>query len=255
MEEIEITQITRDGRQSARDVVAREVPFTLNANGEELVTLLSSPGDLKELSIGFLFSSGLIRSIDDVESVAVDEQKWRADVALKNNDLLSSLAFKRMYTSGCGRGTIFYNALDAMNRGKCDSTLRVPHERVLELMSEFNSFSTRFKETGCVHSAALSDGEKILFCRDDIGRHNAVDKIIGAMMIDRLDAQNKILLSSGRLSSEIVFKVHHAGLPIIVSRSAPTNQGVRHAREMNLTLVGFVRGRRMNLYSAEERIV
>jgi FdhD protein len=255
MEEIEITRIEGEDSVVKQDVVAREVPFTINLNGSEFVILLSSPSDLKELSTGFLFSSGLLRSAEEIENITVDEEKWLAEVTLKNKELSSELVFKRMYTSGCGGGTLFYHALDLLHRRKNTSSFTIERNRIFDLMSEFNRTSIVFKKTGGVHYAALSDGVKIIGMKEDIGRHNAVDKIIGWTILQGISFENKMFLTSGRLSSEIILKVQKTGAPVILSRSAPTNQGVRLAREMNLTLIGFIRGKKMNIYSAGERVV
>jgi FdhD protein len=255
MEELEITKVNRGKITTEKDLVAREIPLTINLNGSEFVILLASPMDLKELCAGFLFSNGLIKAAADIESITLDEQNWLAGLVLKDKEKTADLVFKRMYTSGCGRGTQFYNALDVLHRRKNTSSLKVEISRISELMAEFNKCSSAFKKTGGVHSAALSDGEKIVVAREDIGRHNAVDKIIGYSLFEGINFYDKIFLTSGRVSSEIILKVKKTGSPVIVSRSAPTNQGVRLAREMNLTLIGFARGSQMNIYSARERVV
>ena len=123
------------------------------------------------------------------------------------------------------------------------------------MMHDFQGSSPEFQDTGGVHSAALADGSRILHVREDIGRHNAVDKLIGAAIIKGMSLQDKIVLSSGRISSDIVLKIRKTAISTIVSRSAPTNQAVNHARAADITLVGFARGKRMNVYSGERRIV
>jgi FdhD protein len=254
MEELDIIRIDDDGRHARRDPVSSEVPFTINVNGRELATLLASPGGLRELAVGFVFSAGLIREAADLAEVTVDERRWRAEVTLTNAEAPVELAGRRLYTSGCGRGTLFYRALDLSARRPNPSALRLGAGEVLALMHEFVSSSEEFRRTGGVHSAALAEPGTILACREDIGRHNAVDKIIGRMVLEPVAGEGRLILVSGRLSSEIVLKAARVGVPVLVSRSAPTNQGVRLAREANLTLVGFARGRRMNVYSAPERI-
>ena len=125
MEEVQIMKIHNDRRVIESDLVAREVPFTINLNGSELVTLLTSPSDLRELAAGFLFSSGLVKRREEIESITIDEEKWLAEVSCESNKESSELLFKRMYTSGCGRGTLFYNAIDLLHRHRNDSHLTI----------------------------------------------------------------------------------------------------------------------------------
>ncbi len=254
MEEFDITRIEGGRAKKTTDVVSREVPFTLNLNGEELLVLLASPADLEDLVAGFLFSSGLIRSGKDIERITIDEERWLADVHLTDRELSPDLVFRRMYTSGCGRGTLFYSAVDMLHRRKNESPFTIAATEVLRLMSEFNERSEVFRRTGGVHYAALSDGNTLLLTAGDIGRHNAVDKVIGKALGEELDFSRTMFLTSGRISSEIILKIQKTGSPVLVSRSAPTDQGVRLARELGITLVGFARGLRMNVYSNEERI-
>jgi len=142
-----------------------------------------------------------------------------------------------------------------MHRSKIIFEFKINSAAVGKLMLAFQKRSEVYLKTGGVHSAALADESGILAFREDIGRHNAVDKVIGYALSQNKTFEDKILITSGRISSEVVFKVKKCGMPIIISRAAVTNQAVRLAREMNLTLVGFPRGSGMNVYSAEERII
>lgn len=254
MESFTITKIRDNVREKAEDLIAQEVPFTLNLAEKEFVTLLCSPFNLEDLVRGFLFTSGIIRNISDIKSLSIDNQQWSSYVDVVNAEA-GNLVFKRLYTSGCGRGTLFYNALDIMHRSKIISKFKINCAVISKLMLDFQKRSTVYLKTGGVHSAALADEDGVLVFREDIGRHNAIDKVIGHALLQNKAFEGTILITSGRISSEVVFKVKKCGIPIIISRSAPTNQAVRLAREMNLTLAGFARSSRMNVYSAEERIV
>lgn len=253
METFTITKIRQDARETIEDIVTPEVPFTLNVNGEELVTLLCSPFDLEDLTRGFLFTSGLIKEAGGVKKIALDKQRWVGYVDMPVT-IGKDLTFKRLYTSGCGKGTLFYNALDIMHRSKIVSKFNIKGNDLLALMAKFQKRSESYFKTGGVHSAALADKENILVFREDIGRHNAIDKVVGQALLKNKSFENMILMTSGRISSEVLLKVRKCLIPIVISRSAPTNQAVRHARQMNITLIGFARGNRMNIYSAEERI-
>lgn len=252
--EVDVLRINRDRKENLRDLVTDEVPLTIELEGKELVTLLCSPDNLRGLSLGFLYSSGLIRSVNDIENIVIDNQNLICRIELKNKDLPSELVFKRLYTSGCGKGVFFYNALDLMHRKVKRGDFKINAGKITELMKTFQKSSLTFRKTGGVHSAALSNGEDIIVFKEDIGRHNALDKVIGEALMKDLDMKDLIVLTSGRITSEIVFKVQKMGSPFLISRSAPTDQAIKVAREGNLTLVGFARGPRMNIYTAKDRV-
>ena len=252
---IDIVKIDTKKKELCKDSVAEEVFLTIHLDGREFVTLLCSPGNLKELSAGFLYSSGLIHSPDDIENIVIDTKNMTSHVTLKEKGLSEDVIFKRIYTSGCGRGMLFYNVLDLAHSKKVAGAMTLQSQKITELMKSFDKKSAVFKKTGGVHSAALSDGERIVSFNEDIGRHNAIDKIIGEALYNNLNMADLIVLTSGRISSEVMFKVQKMGSAVIVSRSAPTDLAVKLAKQWNVTLVGFARGKRMNVYSAPERIV
>ena len=254
MSEIKITKLRGAAREEAADKVADEIPFTIILDDKELATLLASPTELQDLARGFLFTSGLIAGADDVKDITVSDANRTANVRL-HNKVDTDLAFKRLYTPGCGSGTLFYTTADLLHKKKIASDLTIDRAELLTLMKAFSLKSDTFRETGGVHSAALCRDGAIALFREDIGRHNAVDKIIGASIEQKLDSANALILTSGRLSSEIVLKIQKFGAPVLASRGAATDQAVRHAKEMNLTLVGFARGDRCNIYSGEKRIL
>lgn len=255
MENIEITRVIDNKSEIVSDYIAEEIPLTIYYNDEELVTLLCSPFDLKELAVGFLYSSGLINSMEDITTISEDKQKWVVFVRTKNKTDIKDFILKRVFTSGCGKGTLFYNAMDLIKRKKIKNDLKISTENIFKLMSEFNKNGEDFKKTGCTHSSALSDGDNFIIFKEDIGRHNSVDKVIGDCIIRNIDIKNLVLFTSGRISSDIVFKIQKAEIPIIISRSAPTDQTVKLCREFNITLICFMRGKRMNIYCNKERIV
>ena len=251
----DIIRIDKGTRKEIKDLVTDEIPLTIYLNGEELLTLLCSPENLEELSAGFLYSSGLIKSIKEIKEITLDMQRYISYVELHKKNIESRLAFKRMYTSGCGRGVIFYNALDTIHKKKITNNSKISSEKIIRLMTNFGKKSVAFRETGGVHSAALSDGEKILVFKEDIGRHNALDKVIGEALLKGLNPECLIVLISGRISSEILSKAERIRATFLISRSAPTDQAIKLAKKLDLTLVGFVRGNRMNIYSGEKRVV
>ena len=237
----------------AEDLVVRESALTIFLNETELVTLLCSPSDWRYLAAGFLFSEGLLQSRDDIQNIVVDEAHGvvRVNVAAAPE---AQAVFKRFISSGCGRGAGFYAGQDVAARSKVDSALNITPSQVYGLMSLFQHRSDVFRATGGVHSAGLATGDEIVLFAEDIGRHNAVDKVFGQCLLEGVATQDRILLTSGRVSSEIVLKVARRSVPCLISRSAPTDLGVRMANELGITLIGFVRGHRMNVYSHPERL-
>lgn len=255
VEQIEIVRV-RHGRVTREpDQVVREAPVTILLNGEEFVTLLCTPEKLSYLAVGFLRSEGLLEKASDILSIRVEEEKGYVYVdTVKRSNLAEKLYGKRTITSGCGKGTIFFNVLDSLRSRPVKSEVRFTANQVLQLMDQLKERSVLFKNTGGIHSAALCSAERILFFSEDIGRHNALDKIIGKCILEEVEVEDKLCLSTGRLSSEVILKAVKAQIPVLISRSAPTSLGVQLARELGVTLIGFARGRRLNIYSHNWRV-
>lgn len=254
-EGIEVIRVKEGEYEAFDDKMAVEYPVTIFFNDQELVTLLSTPNFLEELAIGFLNSEGMIRAYDDIDSIELDADKGLIYVKTKKKQVLSEKLFaKRTITSGCGKGTIFYNVLDSMRSQKVEWPLDITSDQVINLMIALQQNSTMYKETGGNHASALCNPEGLVVYHEDIGRHNAVDKIVGHCIKNNIDLEDKVLVTSGRVSSEILLKVAKLGIPMIVSKSAPTTLSVRLARELGISLVGFVRGKRFNIYANGWRI-
>ncbi|WP_313339072.1 formate dehydrogenase accessory sulfurtransferase FdhD [Sedimentibacter sp.] len=247
----EIIKIQGDISNRFEDEVIIEYPFTIFIDDEEIITLLCTPKSLEELAIGFLYSEGYINSLDAVEKVFLNEEKGRAYVYLKYRKMLNeNLSGKRAITSGCGKGTVFYNVLDSIKCKKIEKKINIRKETVTKLSKLFNQKSELFLNTGGVHSCGLCDDEKILYFEEDIGRHNALDKILGVSLIEGIDLSDKIVITSGRISSEMLIKTAKRGIPAIISRSAPTSLAIDMARELNILLIGFARGEKINVYTS-----
>lgn len=247
---IEILKIKGEDITKKKDILIREYPFTIFVNEKEIVTLLCTPKSLKNLAIGFLFSEGFIEDTSNILNIRLDEEKGLIYVDINNSNILQEkLRGKRTITSGCGKGTIFYNVIDSFKSRKIKTPLDIKINEIKELMKEFNHKSELFLQTGGVHSVALCNKNNILFFEEDIGRHNALDKIIGHSILENINLKDKIILTSGRISSEILIKVAKSNISTIISRSAPTSLAVEIANELNMTLMGFARGERMNVYS------
>ncbi len=255
IEKIPIVRLTEESRSNIEDIVAREFPLTIILNNKELVTLLCSPKDLNYLAIGFLFSEGLLEGKDEIKKIMVDDQ--RGVVRVETNEdkpMTNELIFKRLITSGCGRGASFYSATDAQKQAKVESRIEISPGEVLSLVRDFQNRSQVYRTTGGVHSAALCDTRNILVFNEDIGRHNAIDKIFGECVLKDMPTDERLVVTSGRISSEILLKVAKRRIPIIVSKSAPTDMGVKLANDLGITLLGFARGKRLNAYTNVWRI-
>jgi len=238
------------------DEVAAEIGFTLNVNDKQVVTLLCSPAELDAMAVGFLLSEGILQDRESLLAVQVDEKDFTVAVTLANlPDDIDATFHKKTITSGCGRGITFSDAASLKNLPSNKTSIRISLEEIYNLMREFRSISELFLKTGGVHSAALADRKRIHLFAEDIGRHNAVDKLIGKAFLAGFSVEDKILLSSGRISGEIMTKVIRNRIPIMISRTAPTCMSITYAEDHGVTLVGFARGNRMNIYTHPQRIV
>lgn len=254
-EKFPILRVTEEKVAQIEDIVAKEFPLTIVLNNQELVTLLCSPTKLDYLAIGFLSSEGLIRNKGEIKKILLDEQRGVVRVEVEEErEFAKELVFKRLITSGCGRGTTFYSAADATSLAKVESETQISVPEVLKLIKDFHYQSQVYRATGGVHSAALCDTKEILVFSEDIGRHNALDKIFGESILRDISTEAGIIITSGRISSEILLKAAKRNIPIIISKSAPTDLAVRLAGDLGITLVGFVRGKRMNVYTNSWRV-
>lgn len=253
--DVPILKVSGSSVQGEMDEVAAELPISLVLNGEPLVTLLCTPAELKELATGFLLSEGILQDRASLKKIEVIDQENAVHIELGNLPADWHRMFEtRTLSSGCGSGITFTHF-------RTEADQRIPYRGpmmtlgdVKGLLRAFRDISALYKETGGVHSAALSDGREILFFSEDIGRHNAVDKLIGRAFLNSIPLKDKILITSGRVTSEIVTKAGRNRFPVLISRAAPSCMAIDYAEDVGITLVGFARGNRMNLYTWPKRI-
>ena len=249
-----VLRFTKDGAIRTRKSVATESAVTIILNNQELVTLLCSPRNLDHLAVGFLYTEGILKTKIEIEKILLDERRGVVRLETKEDiDVSREVLFKRIITTGCGRGASFYSSSDAASK-RIDSEMRISAHEVFTLVNKFQRSSKIYAATHGVHSAGLCDTSSILIFAEDIGRHNAIDKIFGECILKNLPITERIVITSGRISSEILHKVVKMGIPILISISVPTNLGVRLADELGITLIGFARGKRMNVYTHDWRI-
>ena len=255
---------------SAADAVVTETRIELDVNdGQARIALLCLPADLEALAVGFLTGEGVLRRPEDLGSVEVEPEAGK--ILIRGDfdaDALENLNVRWTWGSGCGGGgtsrDLDQPAYAALGPGPI-----VPSGRLVALAAEFGRraagdagdtgppsqpASGLWRRTGGVHACALADGKELLLLAEDVGRHNAFDKVVGMAVLGGIDPGGKIAITTGRLSAEIVSKAVACRVPILASRSAVTSLAIQLARRFGLTLVGFLRGRRLNVYAGFERI-
>jgi FdhD protein len=253
MRTLEIVRIEGEARGKVQELLTEEITLKLYSGERRVATMLCSPADLEDLVRGFLFSLGVIERADQLRKLVVNRATWSAFLELDEQVGGDLPVLSGVVGSGCG--SLPPPELRASPPPISGEGLSVPASRVGALMAELARRSEVHQRTGGVHGAALADEQGIRIFREDIGRHNAVDKVIGRGLEEGVDFGSSLLLSSGRITSEILYKAVLCRVPVLVSRAAPTDRSVELARSFNLTLAGFARGRRMNLYAAPQRIV
>jgi len=260
MREVEITKIDLPNKTSKKtvDYVAEETPLHLFVGSTFWASILCTPKNLKEMAIGHLLSEGVIRSVEEIESVSVKEPdgtcivKLKPEVNISDRVRLSRL-HQRLITSACGEGSLHqYTGKTPYVKSKLEVSAQV----LFDCVNELNFKAEVFRKTGGVHVAAIyqADGSLVALA-EDVGRHNAVDKVIGMAALMKVEFGGCFLALSGRMSGDVAFKAAKTGLPIVASIAAALSSGISLAEQANLTLAGFVRGKRMNIYTYPERIL
>jgi len=244
--------------QKKKDYVAEEKPLDILVDKKHYGTIFCSPSNLKELALGHLLSEGILKSVEEIEELRLSLSKATCKVILKTNvDIEKRLTFSklssRVIRSACGETSPYQLSF---RHPKIRSNLTVQAKTIFDCVNRLNSNAMIFRRTGGVHVAAIYDKEgKEKTLTEDVGRHNAVDKVIGAGVLKQIDFDRCFLALSGRLTSDIVLKAAMMHLPIVASLAAAIDSGVAVANEAHLTLVGFVRGNRLNIYTFPERIL
>jgi FdhD protein len=221
--------------------------LTIYVNRQELVKILCTAAKLNCLVIGYLYAEGIISGIGDVASMRVCEDDSLADVMLSNPDY--KLPTLRTLATGCGGGGVFKT-----QGQRVDSGLVVTPTEVLSLMKELQEQMVLYKFSGGVHTSALSDTKNLLVVAEDIGRHNTLNKIQGECLLKGLSTRDRLLLITGRISSEMLLKAAKMQVPVVVSRHSPTGRAISLARDLGIALVGQARGRRLAVFSHPERL-
>lgn len=257
MQPIESLQITKLIDNERRDESAKlpvESLFTLYLNDTEILTFMASPQKIKELAAGFLRSAGVVKERGEIENIMVNEADGLIWVKMKApTEVIQRLLSRRFLTSGCGGGSLLEDPMSALTLDPVNSSLSVTAEQASALISLLLKEARLYQQSGGLHGAALCGTEKIFYLAEDIGRHNAVDKVLGAALLNGLSTTDKILAITGRISSEMLIKAARAGVPIVLSRTSPTGLAVKLAKVLNIAVAGYVRPDSINVYCHEER--
>lgn len=224
------------------DKIIAEYPFSLVLNGKYKKTFLCTPTQLEELVVGYLLTKGYINDIEDIIGVEINEKDKVAHVNIKEIKDVNN------------NEEIYLNELYSVKYESIKEESDIHVDTVYEVVKVNLNYSKLFKDTGGAHSVAIfENNEEIVMC-EDVARHNAMDKAIGHCVLNKIPLNNKVIVASGRISFEMISKVAKAKIPIVISKSAPTNLSVDLAEKLNITLIGFVRGERMNIYTHPHRV-
>lgn len=227
-----------------------EMLLSLYVNGQELATLMCSPVDRDALALGFLYNEGVIQSLDDVGLLRPNAIQTTIDVFLKHVDF--AVPRRMLITSGCGGGISFQNLAESF--APVESALVTTPQAILDRMRDLNTSARLYQQVRGVHTAILGDENRLMLTAEDIGRHNTIDKLAGKALLAAVDTRDLLLVSSGRISSEMLGKARHMGIPVVASRTAPTRIAVELAVAWNICLVGYVRQRGMRAYTHPQRL-
>lgn len=225
--------LNRGVKYQADVKIAVEEEFSLRLNGKPLVKMTLTPSFLEEWAVGYLFYKGLVNSKEDIEKVSVDG----------NNIVVSAASPGEVEERLEG------------SRDTVSADVSIAAQLVSKISTMLDGLSKTFKETGGTHIAVLFDNGKPVVYMEDVGRHNAVDKVVGSCVLHNVETKGKILAVSGRITGEMVFKCLRAKIPILISPSAPLSKGLQTARMAGITLVGFARKRTFNVYTHPYRVV
>ena len=264
---VNITRIKKQEKEYLQDIILIESPIDIFINSEPLVNIICLPKDLKELAFGFLFSVGIINSVDDVKDIKISELENNIYIELQNTvdfkiEDIDMNPVSRVVDTTCGISSPWRKLIksrldeaDVKEKLWSEDIIKIKSDIIFSAIKKMQINTPLYRETGGCHGAAIFDFKGNLFAvKEDIGRHNAIDKVIGEMLLKKHSFENVFLTSTGRLTSDSVLKAVRAKIPIVASFSAAIESGIKLAFAYGITLIGFARGARMNIYTHPERI-
>ena len=264
---VNITRIKKQEKEELQDTVLIETPVDIIINSEPIANIICLRKDLKELAFGFLFSIGIINSADDVKEIKISELDNNIIITLQNSVKLDFDDFNmnpvsRVVDTTCGIPSpwrkVIEKSLDNANKTeilKTKDSIRMNSKTIFSSIKKMQISTPIYRETGGCHGAAIFDFDgNLLSVKEDVGRHNAIDKVIGELLLKKHSFEKTFLTSTGRLTADSVLKAIKANIPIVASFSAAVESGIRLAFAYGITLIGFARGSRMNIYTHPERV-
>ena len=249
-----IDGVDATGQPVSLPVVA-ERALTIFLNGQEIVTAMSLGDHVKELAVGFLYNQNMLQPDDVITDVDIDLDINVVVVRTEKQTNYEDKLAKKTRTSGCAQGTVFGDIMDRFEQVKLNPDVRLGVKQLMTLSKIINTTPSLYLKAGAIHGCVLCNADRPLIYVEDIGRHNAVDKIAGHMFLKQISGHDKLFYTTGRLTSEMVIKTVLMNIPILISRSGFTEAGVALAREAGLTLIGRAKGSRFIALSGVERIV
>jgi FdhD protein len=229
-----------------------ETPVSLTVNGQVWTTFMCTPVHLEALMVGFLFNEGMIDRMDEVEDVRICEHGDNVDVWLAHE---APKPDNWTRTSGCTGGVTAVASIERPQPVTVSDEFNLSPDQINRLVEMLFEVQELYRETGGVHTSALSDGDKVILSAEDIGRHNTLDKIAGLCLMENIWPEKRVLVTTGRISSEMLQKAVRMGAKIIASRTSPSSLSIALAEAWGITLIGYARRTRFNLYATPERIL
>lgn len=246
-----ITRVVQGRSEQVERCVVEEYPLRLRVNGHDLATLICSPHQLNFLLAGFFHLQGFVSTLDDIQSLGVCQDFGLAEVRLKGAlpERLSPTL-----TSGCGTG-IAYNLPASLLAESNQKPRRYSSAALFRLMKDLQQKAEQYRSHGGIHSAAIGDDDRLLVYAEDIGRHNTLDRLAGEALFRNIDLRDKMLVTSGRVSSEMVAKAARLGIGLVASRTSPTDKAIELCEQAGITLVGYLRGSGLEIYSHPQQLL
>ena len=234
--------------------VIQENSLTIFLNNQEIVTLMCILDHPKYLAIGYLLNQNMIKNNEKIKSIDYDKDLNVIVVRTNTKTNYEKILKKKITTSGCAQGTIFGNVYEEIKKITIKSKIKIEHKWIYEISKKINLTPSLYLEAGAVHGCVICDKNSPIIYMEDVGRHNAVDKIAGYIFLNKVNTYNKIFYTTGRLTSEMIIKTVKMNIPILISRSGFTSWGVDLAQQTNLTLIGRAKGKKYTILSGHQRV-
>ena len=250
-------ELLTGARKTIEEPVAMEVPINIYVNDRYLITLLATPRLQRELALGWLFDEGVLQSLDEIKEITANQN----DVTVTTKEPLKEerlqvIGVTRILTTACGLSiSKFLKVMGETGKVFIRSDYKVMAGDIIRMIQELDDQSKLFKSTGGTHASALFEEGRLVALAEDIGRHNAIDKVIGIALQSNVNFSRCVLVSSGRQPADMVLKVARMGIPILASKASPIRSGIIAAKKTGVTLVCFVREQRMNVYTYPSRVL